>query len=93
MGEVDSVTADHLLLAWGLFDDVRPHGEDFFQQRRLVHKIPKAFRRIGLAQVGQQFADIAQSFDSLFAHAECDAPLRAKQIGEYRNIRTFGVFE
>ena len=93
LGEVDIVTADHLLLAGGLFDDIGSHGQDFFQQRRLVHEIPKAFGRIGLAQVGQQFADIAQGLDIFFPHAERNTPLRAEQVGKNGNIGAFGVFE
>ena len=54
---------------------------------RILRRVTGAGSNRALAE------DLAQGLDVLFAHAECDAPLRAEQIGQHGNIGALGIFE
>ena len=61
-------------------------------QRRLQHRdfgqrVTQALGRFGLAQRGQQLADVAQGADVVGAHAARHARRRAEQVGQHRHLR------
>ena len=64
-------------------------------QRRLQHRdlgqrVTQALGRLGLAQRGQQLADVAQGADVVGAHAARHAR-RAEQVGQHRHLRRAAV--
>ncbi|CUI45799.1 Uncharacterised protein [Achromobacter xylosoxidans] len=67
-------------------------------QRRLQHRhlgqcIAQALGRLGLAQRGQQFADVAQRADVVGAHAARHPRGRAEQVGQHRHPGRLAVVQ
>ena len=77
----------------GIAHYLRRHVQHLFQQGCLVPDVAHALGCIRLAQVGEYFADLAQGREVACAHAQGDALLRAKQVGEHRRVVTFRIFE
>ena len=62
-------------------------------QRRLQHRDfgQRVTQALGLAQRGQQLADVAQGADVVGAHAARHARRRAEQVGQHRHLRRAAV--
>ncbi len=67
-GEVDLFAAQDDLLARRLFDHIGPHGQNFFEERRLVDEVFETLGWVRLPEIGQQFAHLAKRFNVFLAH-------------------------
>jgi hypothetical protein len=91
--QVHVIALVHALVRRGIAYQLRAHVQHLLQQRCLVPGIAQALRRIRLAQVGEQFADLAQGFDVLRAHAQGHALLGAEQVRQQGDVVAAGVLE
>ncbi|MNN29203.1 hypothetical protein D3C81_1427970 [compost metagenome] len=91
--QIDIVAFDDYFVARRILDHLRRHCHDLFEDRQLRPGVLEAFRRLGLLEEGQQFADFAQLADRLGTHAH-GYPLRGtEQVAEHRNVEAGRFFE
>ena len=91
--EIDIIMQDFILLARRPADNFGRHIQYLFENRQLVPGIPKTFGNFRLSQRRQQFADIAQRRDRIFAHPQGHPPGRTEQIRQYRDLVPRGFVE
>ena len=91
--EIDLAALDALLLAGRPRHLLRRHVQHLLEQRPLVPGIAQPLRRLGLFQVGQQLADLAQRGRVVLPHAERDALRGAEQVAEHRHRMAGRVLE
>ena len=71
----------------------RLHREHLLQQRQLVPGVAQTFRRLGLFQISEQLAELAQRLDRIASHAERHAARRAEEVREHRDRMAFRLLE
>ena len=91
--QVDLVTLLSVILAAGVAHHFWCHVQHLFQHWRLAPGIAHTLGRIGLAQVGQQFPDLAQRGNIFPAHAQRDPLFCAEQVDQYGRAIAPGVLE
>ena len=91
--EVDVLALLDHFLAGGVLEHLRRHGQDLPVHRQLGPGVLEALRRLGLLELRQQLADLAQRADVLGAHAQRHALRRTEQVAEHRHVEAGRLFE
>ena len=85
-GQVDGVPVEHFLLARRLADGAGRHVPQRPEHVPHAGHVAQALGGGGLPQVAQELAELAHFLQAVHAHGVHDAPRRAEQVGQHRDV-------
>ena len=83
--QIDLVFLPHHFMAGAVGAHARRHVEHLLEQRKLLPQVAQALGRLGLLEIREELAHVAQGARRFHAHGGGDALHRAEKVGEDRH--------